>query len=141
MTQIVPLLRIRGTVPSPSGAARSQLTPIFKVDPIGWQIWYLEQNLLLYHEFNRRADEYAAAGKTVRANRTVMDLGFKAQLYAQTPSRSTTMPTPSLSASIGSCAPTWSAKFNARATRTSPRRTGSAFWWLSRGSRRRCGWS
>lgn len=59
----------------------SQLTPIFKHDPISWQIWYLEQNLHLYHEFRRRADDHARVSKTVRANRIIMELRFETQLH------------------------------------------------------------
>lgn len=65
---------------APAPTSTAELAPVFKVDPIGWQLWYLEQNLHLYHEFRRRADEHAAAGKVVRANRIVMELRFDTQL-------------------------------------------------------------
>jgi hypothetical protein len=54
--------------------------PIYKDDPIGWQIWYLENNLHLYKDFRRRADQHAEAGKLVRANRIVQELRFETQL-------------------------------------------------------------
>ena len=55
--------------------------PRYQADPIGWNIWYLQENLELYREFRRRADQHAAAGKTVRANRVIQELRFETALH------------------------------------------------------------